>query len=105
MDFPIIRFAKVKGAPSTATSSKEFSIRFHEITVWYSYLTPIAFKIANNERVVRQNPGKATTGKHLNNLDGHNKAARVNDETFYRLWNEQVEPIFNKVYTLGSIER
>jgi hypothetical protein len=67
------------------------------ITVWFSYTTPIAFKVGGNGRVVRQNDWSTTTGKHLNAIDngGTNRAAkrlRVDSQTFERLWAEQVEP-------------
>jgi hypothetical protein len=65
------------------------------ITVWYSYTTPIAFHVGQNERVVRVNDWQQTTGKHLNAIDGGNKKSRVSGEEFERLWNEQVAPLLS----------
>ena len=64
-------------------------VEMNDVTVWFSYKTPIAFQVGCNPRVVRQNDWK-TTGKHLNAIDGGDKKSRVDDETFERLWNEQV---------------
>ena len=65
------------------------------VTVWYSYSTPVAFRVDGHNRVVRQNDWGPTTGKHLKWIDGGDKRSRVNSETFERLWKEQVEPLFN----------
>lgn len=46
------------------------------LTVWFSYKTPIAF-CKSGTTVVRQNQWGPTTGKHLNAIDGGNKAARI----------------------------
>ena len=62
------------------------------VTVWFSYKTPVAFQVGHGEIVVRRNDWGPTTGKHLNAIDGGNKKARVDVETFQRLWSEQVEP-------------
>lgn len=63
------------------------------VTVWYSYKTPVAFRVNGHERVVRVNSWRQTTGKHLNAIDGGAKKSRVSSEDFKRLWNEQVSPI------------
>ena len=63
------------------------------VTVWFSYTTPIAFTVGG-ERVVRQNEWSTTTGKHLSQIDGGDKASRVDVATFRRLWNEKVGELF-----------
>ena len=66
------------------------------LRVWYSYQTPVAFHVGGQRRVVRRNEWGTTTGKHLNWIDGGEKAQRaerVNTATFQRLWDEQVAPL------------
>lgn len=61
------------------------AVELGDKTVWFSYETPIAFYTPKTGDVIRQNEWSATTGKHLNYLDGGDKAAkdlRVNAETF-----------------------
>ena len=52
------------------------------LTVWFSYKTPVAFQVGGNPRVVRDNTWGPTTGAHLNEIDGGNKAARIPGEAF-----------------------
>lgn len=47
------------------------------LTVWFSYETPIAFKVDGQPRVVQENIWSATTGKHLNSIDGGSKEAKA----------------------------
>lgn len=61
------------------------------VTVWFSYQTPVAFRVQDGKRVVRQNDWSTTTGKHLNWIDGGDKASRVTGEEFERLYREHVE--------------
>lgn len=66
------------------------------LTVWFSYRTPVAFQVDGHARVVHQNDWSTTTGKHLNWIDRGNKRDRVDGETFERLWQEQVAPLFSQ---------
>lgn len=66
-------------------------VEVSNVTVWFSYKTPIAFQVGNQDRVVRQNDWSNTTGKHLNAIDGGNKKTRVDSATFEKLWAEQIE--------------
>jgi len=59
-----------------------------ELTVWFSYNTPVAFHKLGGSKVVRRNDWGPTTGKHLNAIDDGNKADRVDSETFWRLFAE-----------------
>lgn len=73
-------------------------IDWGRVTVWYSYRTPVAFRVDGHNRVVHRNDWGPTTGKHLKWIDGStSKDAkhRVDGEMFDKLWKEQVEPIFN----------
>ena len=48
-----------------------------DLTIWYSYMTPIAFE-TRFTRVVLQNVWGGATGKHLNAIDGGGKDAKKN---------------------------
>lgn len=64
------------------------------ITVWFSYKTPVAFQVDGSPKVVRQNEWGPTTGKHLNAIDGGDKKARVDAQTFERMFAEvQLEQV------------
>lgn len=55
------------------------------ISYWFSYQTLVAFYSPKTGRVVHENVWSKTTGRHLNVIDGGNKAARVNAERFAEL--------------------
>jgi len=55
------------------------------ITIWFSYQTPVAFMVIGSPKMVRQNEWGPTTGKHLNWIDGGNRAGRLPGEEFERL--------------------
>ena len=59
---------------------------------WFSYRTLVAFT-AGDRRVVRENDWGPTTGKHLNWIDGGNKAARVSSAEFERLYDAKWKAI------------
>ena len=52
------------------------------ITIWFSYSTPVAFHGPGGKRTVRQNNWGPTTGKHLNWIDGGDKASRLPSDAF-----------------------
>jgi hypothetical protein len=58
-----------------------------DLTIYFSYRTPVAFSY-RGKQVVRQNDWSTTTGKHLNWIDGGDKASRVSGEEFQRLLEE-----------------
>lgn len=68
------------------------------LEVWYSYRTPVAFRVQGHNRVVHENDWSTTTGKHLNWIDGGDKRSRVSASEFERLWNEQVNPLIVDPY-------
>jgi hypothetical protein len=57
------------------------------ITLWFSYQTLVAFRVGD-ELVARQNVWGATTGKHLNQIDGRKQDGRVDVATFCQKWME-----------------
>jgi hypothetical protein len=67
------------------------------LTAWFSYRTMVAFRFAGEERVVRQNEWGRTTGKHLNWIDGGDKACRVDGATFEQVYQEQAAKAFGAV--------
>lgn len=75
------------------------------VRVWFSYTTPVAFKVDGLPQVVRDNAWSRTTGRHLNTIDGGDrsaKAARVSGEVFQALWNEQAAPVLSSAWTAAA---
>lgn len=62
-------------------SANTLSVDIGRLTVWFSYKTPVAFRFGGPV-VVRRNEWGPTTGKHLNAIDGGDKAGRLDGETF-----------------------
>jgi hypothetical protein len=82
---------------SYASSSNINALRFDigGYTFWYSYKALIAFRAPGHPLIVSENQWTATTGKHLNLIDG-NKKNRVDAATFKRLQFELIEPRFRE---------
>ncbi len=55
-----------------------------ELTVWFSYRTPVGFMAPGTGRVVRANVWGPTTGKHLNYIDQGDKGSRLTGASFER---------------------
>ncbi len=55
-----------------------------DMFIWFSYKTPVAFRTPTTGLVVRKNDWGATTGKHLNWIDGggSNKRNRISGAGF-----------------------
>lgn len=53
---------------------------------WFSYQTLVAFQRIGGKRYVRENVWGTTTGKHLNAIDGGNKANRLSEQAFYEAY-------------------
>jgi hypothetical protein len=70
-------------------------IEIESLSIWFSYKTPVAFQLKGGPRVVIQNYWGPTTAKHLKWIDNGAKEKRVDQETFDRLWTEQVAPLFH----------
>lgn len=83
-------FVKTQGLPSCETLSPNLTrVYIGAVTLAFSYKTLIAFSVAG-KRVVHQNDWSTTTGKHLNAIDGGDKASRVSHAEFERLFDEMV---------------
>lgn len=61
-----------------------------DITIWFSYKTPVAFA-KDGRRYVRKNTWGPTTGKHLNWIDAGDKDSRIDGQEFERLLAEAVK--------------
>jgi hypothetical protein len=72
------------------------SVDVSDLTIWFSYKTPIAFQVIGRARIVRNNEWGPTTGKHLNAIDNGDKKNRVSSEEFQRLWDEMVNPLLGQ---------
>ena len=60
---------------SCSTGSNYAVVEVGELTLWFSYRTLIAYQI-RGRRCVSENLWGATTGKHLNAIDGGDKKSR-----------------------------
>jgi len=81
--------------PEIEFDGKLTRVDIGDLTIWYSYLTPIAFSVIGSELVIRENEWKQTTGKHLNSIDGGSaeaKSRRMSGEEFKRAF-QNLEPI------------
>jgi len=76
--------------PCRTPRANSLKLEYGRITVWFSYETPVAFRIAGGDLVVRRNDWGPTTGKHLNTIDGGATQHRVSEEEFARLWTDQI---------------
>lgn len=54
-----------------------------EIGVWFSYETPIAFRV-DDKVFISENVWSNTTGKHLNYIDGGAKTGRLKNLDFQK---------------------
>ena len=48
-----------------------------DVSVWFSYTTPVAV-LVKGERIVARNQWSNTTARHLTEIDGGGKAAKAN---------------------------
>lgn len=53
-----------------------------DLSVWFSYRTPVAYQYGSGRIVVRENDWSTTTGKHLTYIDGGDKRSRVPGDVF-----------------------
>lgn len=49
-----------------------------DLTIYFSYETPVGYFFPGEGTVVRQNDWSTTTGKHINAIDGGDKEAKAN---------------------------
>jgi hypothetical protein len=81
MDMPIIKTYISRGSEQNA-----ICVTIGNTHVWFSYQTPVAFRVGSGPLIVRQNDWGTTTGKHLNAIDGGDKSSRVTGEEFQKQW-------------------
>jgi hypothetical protein len=72
------------------------AVDFGVVTIWYSYVTPVAFQLTFGPLVVHENVWGRTTGKHLGWIDNGRKEDRVSEEEFQAQWQRQVAPYFDE---------
>lgn len=59
------------------------TVETNNVRYWFSYKTCIAYQpLDGSPRVVRRNDWGPTTGKHLNYIDGGDKASRLEGDDF-----------------------
>ncbi len=80
MDLP--RISNYGRYSSDNYGANSLCVSMPNITVWFSYQTPVAFQAVARQRLVRENDWGPTTGKHLNWIDGGDKESRVSGEEF-----------------------
>ena len=66
----------------TSQKGKLSEVTIGNLTVWFSYETPIAYQSMHDPLRVCENVWSAATGKHLNAIDGGDKASRLPREQF-----------------------
>lgn len=64
------------------------SLKTERAELFFSYETLVGFR-TEGKTVVIQNQWGSTTGKHLNHIDGGNKAARFTPEKFANELNDR----------------
>jgi len=63
-----------------------------DLDLYYSYSTIVAFRHGSNFFVC-ENIWSATTGKHINDIDGRDKAGRLSREDFLTALKELMEEL------------
>lgn len=63
-----------------------------ELRLWFSYQTLIAFQLAGQSLVIRENEWSTTTGRHLNAINADTKI-RISSPEFARLWLDKLAPL------------
>ena len=63
-----------------------------DLWIWFSYTTPVAYRVLGEKRVVRVNDWSNTTGKHLNEIDNGDKQSRIPGAEFKARLKALTEP-------------
>lgn len=80
-----MRVSITTGTRRSGSDDPQFRIvEIGPIKIWFSYDTPVAFRIGNGETVVRSNAWGPTTGRHLNAIDGGDRESRIPGDEFVR---------------------
>ena len=69
---------------TTDVNAMVFELR-DDLSVWFSYKTPVAFQNGSGPIVVRENVWGPTTGKHLNAIDNGDKGSRLDGPWFEKM--------------------
>ena len=77
-----------QGSNSPAVAFRDENSGF---TYFYSYNTLVAFEHTLSGLVVRENVWRATTGKHLNAIDGGSVDAKIERVTYYEDFKKKLE--------------
>ena len=64
------------------------------LTVWFSYKTPVAFRVAGGPLIVSENCWGPTTGKHLNWIDNGDWDSRLARPDFKRALSKAIDELF-----------
>ena len=67
---------------TTSHNGKLSEVTIGNLTVWFSYETPIAYESMHHPLRVCENVWGTATGQHLNAIDGGDKASRLPREQF-----------------------
>lgn len=93
------RIKSYKGHPNANAMRFELG----DLTIWFSYETPVAFHTLQTGLVVRKNEWGPTTGKHLNMIEAQAGARleapsdRVSGDEFRKLFQQHAAPAFASV--------
>lgn len=68
------------------------TVRIGKLQLWFSYETPVAYKVGSENIVVRKNDWSTTTGKLLNDLEP-DKSKRIDGQIFV----EQLEKLVSEI--------
>lgn len=82
----VVRFTMTNSPfPEVVKIRKDFMrIEFAGVTVWYSFIAPVAFRVKDGPLIVRENEWGPKTGLHLNALDKGDKKSRLPRAEFMR---------------------
>lgn len=69
-----------------------------DVTVWFSYETPIAFEVKGEGIIVSRNVFGSTTGKHINFVKGEAEDVTQVGEVEFRVRLESATPSAPKLY-------
>jgi hypothetical protein len=82
MEIGNVRIKSYGNYSSDNYGAHAMQVRIGGFAVWFSYNTVVAFQAPGNAIRVRENSWGTTTGKHLNAIDGGEKAGRLSGEKF-----------------------
>jgi len=68
---------------------------FGPVTIWFSYKTPVAFRVGDGPQRVLNYTATRTTLKHLKMIDGGN-GLRLSEKEFQSFWDKEVSPIMKR---------